>query len=216
LKVETSTDVEGGWAWIKSTQADWRPKECWPANTKVKVTAKLYGVEYGDGSYGKADVTSEFSIGREQVVKIHTPDHVMNVYRDAALVASYDASNGNDADPNRNTPNGTLVVMTREPIGEFSNPRYGYTNVKKKWSVRISNHGEYIHENEENAANIGKRNTSHGCVNLHEDDAKAYFDSALIGDPVEITESRANMPKTSDVFDWLIPWSTWQGMSALR
>jgi lipoprotein-anchoring transpeptidase ErfK/SrfK len=217
LTVETSpTEVEGSWAWIKSNQVDWRPKEYWPAHTKVKVSANLYGVKYGDGAYGKADVTSEFSIGRNQVVKVHTPDHEMNVYRDGAKVASYPSSNGRDADPNLNTPNGTLIVMSREPIGDFSNPRYGYTNVKKKWSVRISNHGEYIHENEENAANIGKANTSHGCVNLHEDDAKAYFDSALIGDPVEITGSKAKMPRTSDVFDWLIPWSEWQAMSALR
>jgi lipoprotein-anchoring transpeptidase ErfK/SrfK len=86
----------------------------------------------------------------------------------------------------------------------------------KKWSVRISNHGEFIHENEENRANIGKANTSHGCVNLFEADAKAYFDSALIGDPVEITGSQATFPTTSDVFDWLIPWSEWQSMSALR
>ncbi|TDQ05574.1 lipoprotein-anchoring transpeptidase ErfK/SrfK [Labedaea rhizosphaerae] len=217
LAVETSpTEVEGSWAWIKPTQVDWRPKQYWPAHTKVKVSANLYGVKYGDGAYGKADVTSEFAIGRNQVVKVHTPDHEMNVYRDGAKVASYPSSNGRDADPNLNTPNGTLIVMTREPVGDFSNPRYGYTNVKKKWSVRISNHGEYIHENEENAANIGKANTSHGCVNLREDDAKAYFDSALIGDPVEITGSKAKMPRTSDVFDWLIPWSEWQAMSALR
>jgi lipoprotein-anchoring transpeptidase ErfK/SrfK len=216
LKVETSTDVEGSWAWIKPNQVDWRPEEYWPAQTKVKVSANLYGVRYGDGAYGKADVTSEFSIGRNQVVKVHTPDHEMKVYRDGAQVARYPSSNGRDADPNLNTPNGTVVVMTREPIGDFSNPRYGYTNVKKKWSVRISNHGEYIHENEENAANIGKANTSHGCVNLRESDAKDYFDSALIGDPVEITGSKAKMPRTSDVFDWLIPWSEWQSMSALR
>ncbi|MDQ3578005.1 MAG: L,D-transpeptidase family protein, partial [Actinomycetota bacterium] len=68
----------------------------------------------------------------------------------------------------------------------------------------------------ENRANIGKANTSHGCVNLFEKDAKAYFDSAQIGDPIEVTGSRANMPTSSDVFDWLIPWAQWQSMSALK
>lgn len=215
LTVETSTEVEGAWAWLSDRQVDWRPKEYWPANTEVKVTAKLYGVHYGGGAYGKADVTTEFRIGRNQVVKIHTPDHVMRVYRDGSEYASYPCSNGKDADPNLNTPNGTVIVMTREPTSIFDNERYGYTNVKKKWCCRISNHGEYIHENEENRANIGKQNTSHGCVNLFEADAKAYFDSALIGDPVEVTGSKADFPTTSDVMDWLLDWQTWKSKSAL-
>ncbi|MCA1655148.1 MAG: L,D-transpeptidase family protein [Pseudonocardiaceae bacterium] len=215
LSVETSVPVEGSWAWLNDQQVDWRPKEYWPANTQVTVTARLYGLNYGKGAYGKADLSTVFTIGRNQVVKINTPDHVMNVYRDGDLYASYPASNGEDADPNLNTPNGTVIVMQKDPIGDFSNLRYGYTNVKKKWAVRISNHGEFIHENEENHANIGRVNSSHGCVNLFETDAKAYFDSALIGDPVEITGSKANFPTTSDVFDWLIPWSQWQSMSAL-
>jgi lipoprotein-anchoring transpeptidase ErfK/SrfK len=215
LSIETSQPVEGSWAWLNDSQVDWRPKEYWPANIQVTVNAKLYGVAYGGGAYGKSDLSTQFTIGRNQVVKVNTPDHVMNVYRDGGLVASYPSSNGRDDDPNLNTPNGTVIVMAKEEVGDFSNPRYGYTNVKKKWAVRISNHGEFIHENEENHANIGKANTSHGCVNLFETDAKAYFDSALIGDPVEVTGSKANFPTTSDVFDWLIPWDQWQTMSAL-
>jgi lipoprotein-anchoring transpeptidase ErfK/SrfK len=215
LQVQTSQPVEGSWAWISKNQVDWRPKDYWPANIQVTVNAKLYGLAYGGGAYGKADLSTTFTIGRNQVVKIHTPDHVMNVYRDGALVASYPSSNGLDNDPDRTTPNGTVIVMEKDPVGDFSNPKYGYTNVMKKWAVRISNHGEFIHENNDNAANIGKRNSSHGCVNLLEADAKAYFDSALIGDPVEITGSVANYPTTSDVFDWLIGWDQWKSMSAL-
>ncbi|WP_104481956.1 Ig-like domain-containing protein [Actinokineospora auranticolor] len=216
LKVESSKEVAGSWAWLNDQQVDWRPKEYWPANTKVTVTAKLFGLAYGGGAYGKADLTTTFTVGRNQVVKVNTPDHKMNVYRDGSLFASYPSSNGKDADPDLNTPNGTMIVMQKDPVGDFSNPKYGYTNVMKKWAVRISNHGEFIHENNDNRANIGKANTSHGCVNLLEADAKAYFDTALIGDPVEVTGSKANMPTTSDVYDWLIPWSQWQSMSALR
>ena len=216
LQVQTSVPVEGSWAWISKSQVDWRPKDYWPANTQVTVNAKLYGVAYGDGAYGKSDLSTSFTIGRNQVVKIHTPDHVMNVYRDGNLVASYPSSNGLDSDPDRTTPNGTVIVMEKDPVGDFSNPKYGYTNVMKKWAVRISNHGEFIHENNDNAANIGKKNSSHGCVNLLEADAKAYYDSAIIGDPVEITGSVADYPTTSDVFDWLIPWGQWQSMSALN
>jgi lipoprotein-anchoring transpeptidase ErfK/SrfK len=214
LTVQTTTPVEGSWAWVSKNQVDYRPKEYWPANTTVTVNAKLYGLSYGGGAYGKADLGTTFTVGRNQVVKIHTPDHVMNVYQNGQLTASYPSSNGLDGDPDRTTPNGTVIVMEKDPIGDFSNPKYGYTNVMKKWAVRISNHGEFIHENNDNAANIGKKNSSHGCVNLLEADAKKYFDSALIGDPVEITGSVANYPTTSDVFDWLIPWDQWKSMSA--
>ncbi len=216
LKVETSEPVEGSWAWLNDQQVDWRPKVYWPAGTRVSVTAKLYGLAYGGGAYGKADLSTDFTIGRNQVTKVNTPDHKLDVYRDGALYASYPSSNGKDSDPDLNTPNGTMIVMQKDPVGDFSNPKYGYTNVMKKWAVRFSNHGEFIHENNDNRANIGKVNSSHGCVNLLEADAKAYFDSALIGDPVEVTGSKVDMPTTSDVYDWLIPWAQWQKMSALR
>ncbi|MEV4311969.1 Ig-like domain-containing protein [Actinocrispum sp. NPDC049592] len=215
LKIETTPKVEGSWAWVSPNKVDFRPKEYWPANTKITVSANLYGVNYGNG-YGKADVTSKFTIGRNLVIKVNTPEHALKVFKNGALAATYPSSNGKDADPELNTPNGTLIVMTREPVGDFSNPKYGYTNVKKKWSMRISNHGEYLHENEENRANIGKNNTSHGCVNLYEADAKALFDMVLIGDPVEVTGSKANMPTTSEVNDWLYPWDKWKSMSALK
>ncbi|MEV4596328.1 Ig-like domain-containing protein [Amycolatopsis sp. NPDC049253] len=214
LKVKT--DVEGSWGWLSPTQVDWRPKEYWPENTTVEVEANLYGVDLGGGAYGKADVTTKFKIGRNQVVKVNTPDHVMKVYRGGSEYKSYPCANGLDSDVNRNTPNGTFIVMSKEPTAVFDNARYGYTNVNKKWACRISNHGEYIHENQDNAANIGKTNNSHGCVNLLEADAKDYFDSALIGDPVEVTGSQLSSPTGSDVKDWFYDWSTWKTLSAAK
>jgi lipoprotein-anchoring transpeptidase ErfK/SrfK len=215
LTVKTSKNVEGAWAWLSDTQVDWRPKDYWPSNIEVNVGAKLYGVDLGGGSFGKADVTSKFTIGRNQVVKINTPEHRMNVYRGGSVHKTYPCSNGLDSVTDRNTPNGTYIVMTREATARFDNARYGYTNVNKKWACRISNHGEYIHENQDNAGAIGRTNNSHGCVNLLESDAKDYYDSALIGDPVEITGSNLAGPINSDVRDWLFDWKTWQSKSAL-
>ncbi|GAA0227839.1 Ig-like domain-containing protein [Saccharothrix mutabilis subsp. mutabilis] len=215
LTVTNSANVKGSWAWLNPREVHYRPETYWPANTKVHVEAKLYGVPYGGGAFGKADVTSDFTIGRHQVVKIHTPSHQLVVERDGQQVASYPASFGRDADAELTTPNGTFVVMQKDPQFSFDNPRYGYTNVLKKWAVRFSNHGEFIHENNDNAANIGRANTSHGCANLLEADAKAYYDSALVGDPVEVTGSITTLPPQFDWYDWQIPWAQWQTMSAL-
>ncbi|MFC3892230.1 Ig-like domain-containing protein [Lentzea rhizosphaerae] len=216
LKVTNSANVQGTWAWLSAQEVHYRPEKYWPANTKIKVEAKLYGVNYGGGAFGKADVTSEFAIGRNQVVKIDNPTHQLVVLRDGQQVASYPASFGKDADPELTTPNGTFVVMSKHDTWSFDNPRYGYTNVVKKWAVRFSNHGEFIHENNDNAGNIGKVNSSHGCANLLEADAKAYYDSALVGDPVEVTGSITTLPAQFDWYDWQIPWAQWQEKSAAK
>jgi lipoprotein-anchoring transpeptidase ErfK/SrfK len=215
LTVTNSAGVQGSWAWLNSREVHYRPEKYWPANTQVRVEAKLYGVHYGGGAYGRADVTSDFTIGRNQVVKIDNPTHQLVVQRDGQTVATYPASFGRDNDPELTTPNGTFVVMEKFEQFSFDNPRYGYTNVLKKWAVRFSNHGEFIHENNDNAANIGKNNTSHGCANLLEADAKAYYDSALVGDPVEVTNSITTLPPQYDWYDWQLSWAQWQEMSAL-
>jgi lipoprotein-anchoring transpeptidase ErfK/SrfK len=216
LTVQTSANIQGSWAWLSNTQADWRPKDYWPADIEVNVTAALYGVNLGGGNYGKSDVSTKFRIGRNQVVKIHTPDHVMKVYRDGSEYRSYPCSNGLDSVLDRNTPNGTFIVMEKKPTAIFDNARYGYTNVNKKWACRISNNGEFIHENQDNAAAIGKTNNSHGCVNLLDADAHDYFNLAIVGDPVEINGSNLPGPIKSDVKDWLFDWPTWKSMSAIK
>ncbi|MDA3628050.1 Ig-like domain-containing protein [Saccharopolyspora oryzae] len=215
LNVQTSVPVEGAWAWLSDQQVDWRPKDYWPAHTHVSVSAKLYGVSYGDGDYGMADLTSEFNIGRAQIVKGAVGTHQLVVERDGKQVASYAASYGEEYDPGRNTPNGTYIIMEKNPVEIMDNPRYGYHDVRKTWAARFSNHGEFIHENQENAAALGKVNNSHGCINLSAADAKSYYDTALIGDPVEITGSASSMPPQFDVYDWLLSWDQWTAKSAV-
>ncbi|TDD92889.1 L,D-transpeptidase [Saccharopolyspora karakumensis] len=215
LSVQTSTPVEGSWAWLSDKQVDYRPEEYWPAHTRVTVKADLYGVPYGNGAYGLADLTSEFDIGRAQVVKAAVGTHQMVVMRDGQQVASYPASYGEEYDPGRNTPNGTYIVMQKNPVEIMDNPRYGYRDVRKTWAARFSNHGEFIHENQENAAALGKVNNSHGCINLSAADAKAYYDSALLGDPVEVTGSASSLEPRYDVYDWILTWDQWKAKSAL-
>ncbi|WP_374727478.1 L,D-transpeptidase [Haloactinomyces albus] len=215
LEVNASEEVKGAWAWLNDKKVHWRPKEYWPAHTEVSVEANLYGLHYGSGKYGKADLTTEFSIGRAQVVKADVDTHRIVVMRSGEQVASYPASYGRPGNPDLHTHNGTYMVMAKHPVEIMDNPQYGYTDVKKKWAVRISNHGEFIHENEENRANIGERNTSHGCINLTNADAKQYFDSAMRGDPVEVTGSSTSMPPRYAVYDWMLSWEQWQAKSAL-
>jgi lipoprotein-anchoring transpeptidase ErfK/SrfK len=215
MKVHTSVPVEGAWAWLDDQRAHWRPRNYWPAGTKVDVDLALYGVPYGDGVYGADDMTSQFTIGRNQVVQANTKTHRVLVFRDGKQVRNFPASMGLESDPGRVTNSGTHVVMSKHETYKMTNPRYKYFNVEVPWAVRISNNGEFIHGYAPSIPDQGKRNVSHGCLNLSPDNAKIYFDDALVGDPVEITGSNKQLDAADgDYYDWAIPWQEWIGMSA--
>jgi lipoprotein-anchoring transpeptidase ErfK/SrfK len=215
LTVETSVPVEGAWAWLSDRTVHWRPKEYWPANTQVKLTAKLYGTSLGDGKYGEDDRSATFSIGRSQIVRGNTQTHRMQVFQDGVQIADFPASYGLDSDPRRVTRSGTHIVMSKHETYSMSNPKYGYENVVVPWAVRISNNGEFIHGYAASIPSQGKRNVSHGCLNLSPANAKLYFDGALTGDPVEITGSTQQLgAQDGDYHDWIIPWDQWLAKSA--
>lgn len=216
MTVRTSVPVEGAWAWLDDSRAHWRPKEYWPAGTRVDVGVKLYGVRLGDGVYGAGDLTSYFTIGRHQVVRADTRTHRMQVFRDGARIADYPASFGLESDPGRVTHSGTHVVMSKHESYSMTNPQYDYYDVVVPWAVRISNNGEFIHGYGPSVWAQGNQNVSHGCVNLSPDNARKYFDSTLVGDPVEITGSDQQLDAADgDYYDWTIPWERWLSMSAI-
>ena len=220
LTVTSSKPAEGAWAWLPDTadgsRIHYRTKSYWPPNTKVTVNAPLYGVDMGTAGWGEEDLSSTFTVGRSQIVKADTQSHQIVVIRDGKEVARYDASYGKESDPNRVTRGGTHIVMSKSQKVLMSNPEYGYVNQPEYWAVRISNNGEFIHANPASAGAQGNRNVSHGCVNLSTRDARAYFDTAVFGDPVEVTNSSVPLSaQDGDIYDWAIPWNEWKGMSAL-
>ncbi len=219
LSVQTSVPVEGSWGWLPDenggSRVHWRPAEYWPAGTGVTVTADLFGVDYGGGSYGKADITSTFSIGRAQIVRADVDSHRMVVLRDGVQVADYPASYGLTGDADRTTRSGVHVVTELYPEKRMTSDRYGYDLVVD-WAVRISNNGEFIHANPASSAAQGSSNVTHGCINLSTADARSYFDTALYGDPVEVTGSGVPLAsRDGDVWDWTLPYDEWQTLSAL-
>lgn len=221
MTVQTSVPTVGSWAWLDDdnggSRAHWRPREYWQPGTRVAVTIHQFGVDDGDGVWGRADVTSQFTIGRSQIVKADVKSHQMVVVRDGQVVMSVPASYGLGSDPNRNTTNGIHVVMSKSETVLMSNPAYGYENVPEHWAVRIENNGEFIHANPETTGVQGSENVTHGCVNLSTADAKAYFATAIFGDPVEVTNSPIPLtPADGDISDWTVPWDQWVAKSALR
>jgi lipoprotein-anchoring transpeptidase ErfK/SrfK len=167
----------------------------------------------GFGLYGGDDKTADFTIGRNQVVFADANSFQIIVQRDGQTVATYPASYGSGddiGDPNRVTRSGIHVVIDKQQTTKMSNPAYGYTNIIEHWAVRISDNGEFIHQNQGTVGDQGVVNVSHGCINLSAENAEEYFNSAIYGDPVEVTGTSVPLsPDDGDIYDWAIPYDQW-------
>ena len=221
VSITTTPAVEGAWAWVKHDDGRWamdyRTKDYWPAGTAVHVDAKLYGLRLNATSYGASDITSDFTIGRNQVVIADVNSHDLIVQQNGQTVASYPASFGrgsDNGDPELVTRSGVHVVTEKAAEYLMNNPRYGYTNSLQRWTVRISNNGEFIHANPDSAGAQGNSNVTHGCVNLSTADAEAYYNSAIWGDPVEVSGTDVNLSSMDgDIYIWGMSWDEWKAMS---
>ncbi|GAA4808305.1 L,D-transpeptidase LdtMt5 [Actinomycetospora chlora] len=219
LHVRTSVPTQGSWAWLPDqdggSRVHWRPKDYWRAGTQVDVRADFLGVDLGGGAWGREDLTTSFRIGRSQIVRADVNSFRMVVVRDGQTVMDVPASYGLDSDPNRTTRSGIHVVTEKFTDKRMISAQYGY-DVVERWAVRMSNNGEFIHANPASSGAQGSSNVTHGCVNLSDADAVAYYNSAIYGDPVEVTGSGVDLsPSDGDIYDWAVPWDQWQGMSAL-
>ncbi|BBZ06167.1 transpeptidase [Mycolicibacterium doricum] len=221
LSVATNPPTEGSWAWLPDEAAGsrlhWRSREYFEPGTTVRVDARFYGVKFGADAYGAADSSLDFTIGRRQVVKAEASSHRLRV-EDASGATMMDipCSYG-EGDLDRNvTRSGIHVVTEKYEDFYMSNPAAGYYNLRERWSVRISNNGEFIHANPASLGAQGSSNVTNGCINLSLEDAEQYFHSAMYGDPVEVTGTRIQLSYADgDIWDWAMPWEEWKSMSAL-
>jgi lipoprotein-anchoring transpeptidase ErfK/SrfK len=219
--------IAGSWGWlqdedyngdgVKESAVHFRPNAYWPGHTKVHVAANLYGVNYGNNSWGREDIAADFTIGRSQIVKADVSSFRMVVIVDDVITKNYPVSYGKMSEPGRQTVSGIHVVTEKFPTFKMTNPQFGYYNVPEKWAVRINNNGEFIHENAgvEKAGYLGKQNVSHGCINMSGKDAEDYYKSALYGDPVEVTGTGVPMTPADWIYDWIYTPDQWKSLSAL-
>lgn len=221
LVVTTTPPVEGSWAWLPDevggSRAHWRTRDYYPPGTRVHVDANLYGVPFGDDAFGAQDVTLDFEIGRRQVVIAEASSHRIQVLDGAgAVIMDFPCSYG-EGDLDRNvTRSGIHVVTEKYEDFYMTNPAAGYANVHERFAVRISNNGEFIHCNPNSIGAQGNTNVTNGCINLNLENSQEYFNSAVYGDPVEVTGTRIQLSYADgDIWDWAVSWDEWKAMSAL-
>lgn len=207
--------VEGSWGWLPDdpeSRLHFRPKEYWPAHSKVSVDIPLKNVPTGKDRVGENDLSLDFEIGREQIVEASAKTHRMTVERDGKEVMDFPASLGSAKAPSYN---GTHVVMSKSADYTMTSERWNYST-PVQWAVRIHNNGEFVHAAPWSAGSQGSANVSHGCINLTTSRAKKYYDSAIYGDPVIIKDSSVDLSTdASDISDWVYSWDEWKKLSAL-
>jgi lipoprotein-anchoring transpeptidase ErfK/SrfK len=221
LSVESTPKQDGSWYWVDDKNVHYRPKEYWQPGTTLKVTANIYGLDFGNGVYGAADRTETYKVHDSWIAKADGSTEQMQIFHNGQMVKSMPISLGKDATP---THLGPHVISFKDPSYTMDSCTYGvcqgqpgYYRSVEKWSERISNDGEFVHENPNSVGAQGSANVSHGCINLNSANAQWFFQNFGLGDVVEVTNSGGPQLPVWDLYgDWSKSWEQWQAGSAIK
>jgi lipoprotein-anchoring transpeptidase ErfK/SrfK len=215
LQITTSKPVIGAWYWddpcnMAATCAYFRPRDYWPAGTKVSFTGHLNGVQGAPGVYGYHTLTQTFSIGASLIAIGNTATHRTQIYYNGKLRYNWPISSGRPGD---DTPNGSYLTIEKANPVEMKGPGY---DLSVPWSVRFTYSGDYYHDAYWSVGEQGFDNVSHGCVNLSPANAETYYKLAVPGDPITILGSSKHGTWGDGWTQWFLSWPQYLRGSALH
>ncbi|MFD0855062.1 Ig-like domain-containing protein, partial [Actinomadura adrarensis] len=215
LEVRMSKPVEGAWYWMSDEEVQFRPREYWPVGQKVKVIAHLAGVRAGNGLWGVADRTVNFTVGPRHVTTIDAKKYQATVTEDGRTVRTMKVSLGKPGD---DSYSGTMIAQ--EKVADMvmdsattGNP--GEYRTPTKWNVRMTYSGTFIHSAPWSTGSQGSANVSHGCVNASPSDAKWFYNFTNRGDVIEVTGTSRKLQFGNGPTPWAKSWEEWVKGSAL-
>ncbi len=194
VHVSSVPPVPGKFYWMTPTQLRWRPLSFWPAHTAVTIDA--------------GGTVSNFFTGDTLVATANDATHQLTVTRNGVVEKTFPMSMGM-AYGNHQTANGTYyvqdkkasVVMDSSTYGVPVNSAMGY-KVTVSDAVRFDNSGNYVHSAPWSVGDQGKRDVSHGCINLAPGNAKWFYDNFGAGDPIIVKNSVGTYSKNDGSNDW--------------
>ena len=215
----TSTPAQpGAWYWISDRQVDYRPENYWTPGTHITLQANVFGVDLGNGVYGQQNRTINYSVHDSWRAVADAADEHMVIYHNGVLVKRMAVSMGKTQTP---THNGPHVIQMKQQNYTMNSCTYGVCSgpeayiAQEHYVERISNDGEFVHENPNSVAEQGVSNVSHGCINLNEADAIWFYNHLGVGDVVEVVNSTGPKLPLDDTWgDWEVPWSVWSAGNA--
>jgi lipoprotein-anchoring transpeptidase ErfK/SrfK len=218
LSVRTTPSQPGAWYWISDNQVDYRAPNFWQAGTTIDVTANIVGVDFGNGIYGAEDRQVTYHVHDALIAKADGNTEQMSISDNGTVIKTMPISMGKQATP---THEGTHVISAKNQSVNMNSCTYGVCsgpnayNVTEYWAERISNDGEFVHENPNSVGAQGSSNVSHGCINLNLQNAQWFFGHMGVGDVVEVTNSGGPPLPVWDLYgDWSVPWAQWSAGNA--
>jgi lipoprotein-anchoring transpeptidase ErfK/SrfK len=215
LFVTSDPPQPGVWHWASGSQAFYRPPQYWQPGTLLTVRAALRGQPMGNGYYGDQDRSATVRIGHKLVMYVDNKTKRMTVYRDNALARVIKVSLGKPSTP---SSSGHLVVMAKyyETVFDTRNedPDGGY-RVNINYAMRLTWGGEFIHAAPWSVGDQGRRNVSHGCVNMSWGNAEWLYGLAHVGDPVVVRGTEVKVVHGNGWTAWDLPWPQYIQGSAL-
>ncbi|PSL56820.1 peptidoglycan transpeptidase precursor (ErfK-YbiS-YhnG family) [Saccharothrix carnea] len=213
ISITTAPRVEGAFYWFDEKTVHWRPQAYWTPGTKITINAKIYGKHVGNGVYGEEDRVINTTIGDAVVHEADGQTHQVVTKVNGQVVRTMPTSMGDAQNP---TPTGTYVLMEKHAHMVMDSRTYGLSLeaggyvTPVDWAYRMSNSGIFFHSAPWSIGDQGRRNVSHGCLNLSPENAKWVFDNSKQGDIVIVTNSGGPVLESWDGFgDWQIPWDQW-------
>jgi lipoprotein-anchoring transpeptidase ErfK/SrfK len=221
LTVTANPLQTGGWYWLSKREVHYRPQEYWKAGSTITVKADVYGVDLGKGVFGQTDRTITFKVHDSWIGKADGATKQMQIVHNGQVENTMPISLGSPEFPSHL---GAHVISDKQREYTMDSCTFGLCppnpkayHSKEFFDERISNDGEFVHENPNTVGQQGSANVSHGCVNLSPENAAWFFDRFGLGDVVEVTNSGGQQLPIDDTYgDWALPWDQWQKGSALR
>lgn len=203
---------ESSWHWVGNSTIVFRPRDYWPGNVKITLTADLTAVEGADGWYGPK-IDSKFRTGDRVIMRVNLKSHEMKYERNGEVEHTFPISGGK---PGWQTAAGIKVITAKISPKRLYNPDPdGGWDVTVKYALRVTDDGEYIHDATWNNS-IGYANTSHGCTNMWPDDMAWVYRNTIVGDVVEYRGSTSKLGTGHYLSGyWNYDWNVWKQGSAL-
>jgi lipoprotein-anchoring transpeptidase ErfK/SrfK len=193
IHISSIPPVPGKFYWLTPTQVRWRPLAFWPPNTAVNIDA--------------AGTLSSFRTGDSLIAVADDATHQMTITRNGTVVQTFPMSMGMAAGGHQ-TANGTYYVLEKMPTVVMDSSTYGVPvtsangyKVTVSDAVRFDNSGNFVHSAPWSVGDQGRRDVSHGCINLSPTNAKWFFGNFGSGDPIVVKNS-VGVPKNDGSNDW--------------
>lgn len=215
ITLRTSVPVEGAWSWSDDGSVmTFRPKDPWPAGTVIDLDADLYGMKLNETTYADADLTLDYSIGDAVVMNVDVPSLTMQVMRNGQMVYNIPVTIGK---PGYETHDGIKVISAKEGTITMRSPPGDpdfYVTPNVEYSMRLTDHGEYLHAAPWSNEAFGRYANSHGCISMTTDNARNLWNMSREGDMVIVNGTGYPSQPDNGISVWNESWDQWLAGSA--